>query len=59
MTKERVALLVSVRQGLEEIPARTYGETNLKLGMMQALDQIIRQERADDDDSAGGRDGDR
>lgn len=58
MKKESMALLVGVRQGLEEIPVRTYGETNLKLGMMQALDQIIREEQADDDDSTGGRDGD-
>ena len=51
------ALIVSVRRALEDIPVRTYDETNLKLGMMQALDQVIREEKADED-TAGGRDGD-
>ena len=58
MKKQNIALLVSVRQGLEEIPVRTYDETNLKLGMMQAMDQIIREECADDDGQTDGRDGD-
>lgn len=45
MKKGNWELVVKVRQALEEIPVRTYKETNLKLGMMQALDQVIEEEQ--------------
>ena len=44
-------LLVNIRRGLEEIPVRTYDETNLKLGMMQALNQVLKEEQADETDT--------
>jgi len=57
MKKANLELVMNVRRALEEIPVRTYEETNLKLGMMQALDQVIRAEDADCD-GGGARGGD-
>lgn len=57
MKKVNWELVVKVRQALEEIPVKTYHETNLKLGMMQALDQVIEEEQPNEN-QADERDGD-
>lgn len=44
MTNKNFELLQSVRDALDEIPVRTYNEVSVKLGVFQAIDQILREE---------------
>lgn len=56
MKKNNWELVKSVRLALEQIAVKSYDETNLKLKVMDALDQVLEDERegAQDDDKANG-----
>lgn len=44
MKDTNVQLLIRIRSAMDELPVRTYQECNIKLGILQAIDQIISEE---------------
>ena len=54
MKKENLALLISAWRALEELPVRTFEETGLKLQVMKALAQVMKEGTDDDGDHSQG-----